>query len=321
MATKLRKLKIDRVDLCNKGANQEAHILLFKRDDSEDGGEIHKVAMTLEEILEDRKEKEENQELCWKVTDALMASLNSVADLDDSAERLRVIVTSAKQYVDLMRPMHESLKEESIHMADKPNEVLEALQAKVASLEAINTDLTKKLSEAETSLAKRDEKSVEEDIWKGVPPALKRMFEEQKRETEVAKAAAQFERDERIRRECIAKGEGYQFLPVNPAGDWEVFKAIDNLDDHVSERIYELFRAGDTNLKKAGLPNERGREGGDGAGMSPFEEIQRLVSERMNKSANDMTYDAALSQVMHDRPDLYKSYVNGTMTRVVAEGD
>jgi hypothetical protein len=35
MATKLRKLKIDRVDLVARGANQEAEVLLFK---SENGG-------------------------------------------------------------------------------------------------------------------------------------------------------------------------------------------------------------------------------------------------------------------------------------------
>lgn len=312
MATKLRKLKIDRVDLVDRGANQEAHILLFKRDDDN----VEKAAMTLQEILDKNEEREEKQELCWKATDALMASLNSVADLDDDTERLRIIVTSAKQYVDLMRTIHQSLQEEDIYMADQPNEELDALKSKLSSLEESNNALAKKLSDAEAELAKRDDKPAEEDIWKGVSPALKRMFEDQKRETEIAKAAAQVERDERIRRDCIQKAEGYQYLPVNPNGDWEVFKAIDNLDDSVSGRIYELFRAGDTNLKKAGLTNPRGHDNGGDPGLSPFEEIERLVSEKMAKSANGMGYDAALSQVIHENPSLYTSYVNGTKLHV-----
>lgn len=324
MATKLRKLKIDRVDLVDKGANQESHILLFKRDDERDDEPddetVVKVAMTLQDVLDKQEAEEEKQEMCWKATDALMESLRSVADMDNDTDRLQIIVTSAKQYIDLMRPIHQSLQEEDVHMSDKPNEELDAMKAEMASLKSANDALTKQLSETEAELAKRDEKHVEEDIWKSVPPALKRMFEEQKRETEIAKAAAQVERDERIRRDCIQKAEAYEYLPVNPTSDWVVFKAIDDLDSNISDRIYELFSSGDSNLNKSGLTNERGSRGGKGESMSPYEEIQQLVSNRMSKSDKSLTYDEALDSVLRDRPDLYKSYVDGTMVQI-GKGD
>jgi len=269
MATKLRKLKINRVDLVGKGANQEAHVLLFKHDDGE--------------IIDAEDEH----------TDHLDRSVDS-ATLPD-----------------------KSLDVEDVDMPpDAQNEALDALKAEIESLKSTNETLAKELSDAKADIAKRDDKHAEEDIWKGVSPALKRMFEEQKKETEIAKAAAQYERDERIRRECIAKGEAYEFLPVNPTNDWEVFKAIDGLDDTVSDRIYELFRAGDTNLKKAGLPNERGVRGGDNEGIDPYEEIERLISEKMSKSANGLNYLDASSQVMREHPHLYKSYTNHSKAQV-----
>lgn len=297
MPHKLKALKIDRVDLVDKGANQAAHVLLFKRDGVE-------KAKTLQEILDAKEKLEEAYEDRWKITNAFIESLESCSEIDDAEERLRIIMASASQYVRMMKPVKETLEEEDVYMTEE----------EIKKLQQEKDDAVKRAEEAEAELAKRDASTGEDDIWKGVPESVRKRFEEQQKETEVAKALAAAERDNRIKQEAIAKAAGYESLPVNPDDDWQVFKAIDAMDEGHAKRIYELFKAGDANLASTVVTKEKGTGGGDQAsGRSTYDEIQRLVDETIQKSSGQVKYDDALNQVFRQHPDLYKRYTEEVM--------
>ena len=245
MPRKLRKLKIDRVDLVNRGANQESHILLFKRDDS---------------ISTPPTKEDEN--------------------------------------------MSEELQKQ-----------LESIQKQLDEMTTERDALLKRAETAESEIAKRDNASEEEDIWKGVPDILRKKFEAQEAETALAKAAAKVERDSRIKQECIQKASRYEYLPINPDDDWEVLKAIDTLDEKVAKRVYELFNAGDTNLKSSGMTTERGSGGNPDEGdKSPYSEIERLVNDKVSKSDHGLSFTDALSIVAREHPDLYRQYTKGVQS-------
>lgn len=305
MPYKLKKLKIDRVDLVDRGANQEAHVVLFKRDAG-----IEK-AKTLQEILDQQERREEAYEEKWKITDAFMESLSSCCELSDGDEKQRIVMESAKQYVEMMQPVYDALKpqNEDVEMSEELQKQLDALQAENAELVAKNAELVAKVEASEAEIAKRDSEPEEVDIWKGVHPEIRKKFEAQEQEIAVAKAAAQAEHDSRVKQECIAKTRMYSHLPMNPDDDWEVLKAIDTLDAKVSKRVYELFNAGNTNLTKAGLTEERGTQSDSGAGgRTAIDEINKLANEKITKSEGGLKYDDALSAVFHERPDLYREY-------------
>lgn len=295
MARKLRQLKIDRVDLVDKGANQAAHVLLFKR--AEDAA-IEK-AMTLKEVLDGREQRDEAREEKWKIVDAFMDSLQSCCEADED-ERMRVVVTSAKQFVDMMAPIHEVLNEtEDVYMSEELKKQLEQAQQDAAAA-------IERAEAAEAELAKRDAPDDPEDIWKGVAPALRKRFEQQEQEIALAKAAAEMERDQRVKQESIQKAAAYKHLPINADDDWEVFKAIDRLDAPVSKRIYELFKAGDANLGDAGLTNERGVSGEDGEPLSSGDQMEQLIQAEIEKSGAE--YTIAFSKVAAANPVLYRAY-------------
>lgn len=249
MATKLRKLKIDRVDLVDKGANQAAHVMLFKRDETQEAN-----------MPPEKKE----------ITQA---------DMDE-------------------------------------------LTARVEALMKDHDDALKRAEAAEGEVAKRDaaeKEAGEQDIWKNVHPEVRKQFEEQKAEITLAKAAAQLERDERVKQTSIQKAASYKYLPVNPDDDWEVFKAIDGLDTKVSSRIYELFSAGNTNLEKAIPTVERG-SGGDGdVTRTAYDEINRLAASVVSKSSNTVDHNTAVQQVLRENPNLYKAYTREIRASVKGE--
>jgi hypothetical protein len=346
MPKKLRKLKIDRVDMVNRGANPEAHILLFKRDDESDE-DIDKAGMTLQEILDHDEAMQEACEDKWKILEAFQRSLQSISETEDEAERLRLTETSAAQFVRLMGPVMDTLNEleEEVHMADKTQakaqvdksaeeteEVMAVshtqlqdlvnlhvevkdLKQQLESTTALLEAMTKRAEKAETDLAKRDE-STEDDIWKTATTAQRKAMEAERLEkVELLKKVAEGERYIR-QRECIAKVNEFEYLPLKADDDWEVFYEIDKLDEKFANRIYQLFKAGDINLRKSGLGKERGFNGtGDGMGDTALDQIEWLANDEMAKSNGQLSYADAIGKVAKAHPALYRRYTEEIQTR------
>jgi hypothetical protein len=108
MATKLKNLKINEGSLVDKGANQEAEVVLFKRD-KEEGGELgllDKVKERIKKFFPDEAvgvsdvldEKEIHQEL-FEIDDALRISVNSILEDDTLDNKRAAIAETLSQYL------------------------------------------------------------------------------------------------------------------------------------------------------------------------------------------------------------------------------
>lgn len=244
MAYKLRKLRVDRVDLVDKGANPGAHIMLFKRDDEPPDEEPEEGGADVPNEADDK---------------------TTSFSVDDKTA-----------------------------LENRVTELEQALESAVNRAQAAE-DLAKSANEPE-------------DVWKGVPPQIRKKFEEQEARIKLADEIAKRERDTRERHECIQKASSYQYLPVNPDDDWEVFKAINGLDAKVSGRIYQLFSAGDANLSKSVSTSERGFGGSGRSAETALDQIHQLVNDRVAKSNNQMSLNDAMAEVMQANPALYRAY-------------
>lgn len=351
MPKKVRKLRVNRVDLVPKGANQEAHVLLFKRDDELED-EIDKAAMTLQEMLDHDEAMHGACEDKWKLIQAFERSMKSIMDEDDESERVRLAMTSAAQFVRLMGPVMDTLNEleEDVSMAgksqekaqpvDKADETVDEtlsisqsqlqdmidlhvevkdLKGKLDSTQALLEAMTKRAEAAESEVAKRNE-SNEGDIWKTATPAQRKAMEAERLEKiELQKQVEEGKRYQR-QQECITKASGFEFLPINPDDDWEVFFEIDKMEEKHANRIYQLLKAGDINVRRSGLGKERGFNGsGEGPGDSAYEQIEWLASEEIAKTG--VSYDEAIGKVARAHPALYRQYTLEIQTRAFDKGD
>lgn len=228
MATRLKALKITKIALVPKGANQEAHVLLYK---------------------------------------------------------------SAP-------PEEEDMPPETVSKADHDAVVakLKDAEAQIATL----TEQVKKLTPADP-----------EDLWKGVPDALRKRFEEQEARAKRAEEAVALEKAEREKVLYIAKARSYKSLPVNPDDDWEVFKGLATLPAPVQTRLDTLFKAAEELGRQAGLTRAFGRDGvpigGDDAPLAQLEALGRsYVAKGLAK-----TEPEGLERAIRERPDLYEAHARG----------
>ena len=103
MTAKLKNLKITEGSLVDKGANEEAEIVLFKR---EKGGLIEKIKERFKKFFPDEAlgvsdvldEKEMHQEL-FEIDDALRVSVNSILEDDSVPNKRAAIAETLSQYL------------------------------------------------------------------------------------------------------------------------------------------------------------------------------------------------------------------------------
>ena len=83
MANKLKNLRITKVDFVDAGANQRAHIRLFKRAQKEDDKGMETCKAQSFSEIQSQAQKEKIAAEIWDVTDALRRSL--ISAIDDSS--------------------------------------------------------------------------------------------------------------------------------------------------------------------------------------------------------------------------------------------
>lgn len=224
MATRLKALHITKIALVPKGANQEAHVLLYKS--------------------APREEEDMPPETVAKVDhDAVVAKLKTA--------------------------------EETI---------------------ATLTEQVKKLTPPDP-----------EDLWKGVPDAFRKRFEEQEARAKRAEEAVALEKAEREKVLYIAKAQSFKYLPINPDDDWEVFKGVATLPAPVQERLDTLFKAAEELGRQAGLTRTFGRDGVPTGGDSPLAQLEALGRSYVAKGLVK-TEQEGMARAIQERPDLYRAH-------------
>lgn len=224
MATRLKQLHITKIALVPKGANQEAHVLLYKS----------------------------------------------------------------------ATPPEEEDMAETVAKADH-----DAVLAKLAKAEADVATLTEQVKK----LTPTDP----EDIWKGVSPAIKKLYEEQTERTRKAEEAIALEKAEREKGDYIRKAASYKFLPIKADDDWEVFKALATLPQPVQQRIDTLLAAAEANGRQAGLTQTLGRDGVPSGDAAPAAQLATMAKSYVEKGLVK-TYNEGMSRATQERPDLYRAH-------------
>lgn len=260
--TKLQNLKIDRVDLVDKGANPDAHIVLFKRE----GGK----GMNYEELLKSLTEEQQ------------------------------AVITAEIEKVALSA---EEKKIEDKHAAMAQEEIKRATMAKEA-----------KILELERSLEAYLEKSkapTDEDIFKGLSPVLKAQIEDMQKRADAAESVIKALEDEKLTKHYEEIAKAYDKLPVEATKVGSIFKSLAKSDKAMYTELETMFKSFNEMIAKGNLFKEMGNSGSKGGSTKPWDQIQNKANEMVTKSANSVTKEQAIAQVLKAHPELYAEYLKG----------
>jgi hypothetical protein len=325
MATRLKKLRINRIDLVDKGAAPDARIALYKRapepvgkNDEYDHGDY--TPQTVEQILAQRDAKE----AWWELTGALEMSVRSIMECADPSEAADLLTQTVNEFstrAKKLLPQMTVMKglAEAVDEVEKAGRVIAA--NRLGRLKDAIAVLTQIIREAEP--AKEDDDMADADVAKRAEEAEARVktleaevakAQDVTKRLEAAEARAQAAEDVAKRnqdrleeREYIEKAQRYTALPVKAEEDWRVLKAIDGLEPSVRDRALELLGAAEGQLALAGALGAVGKGGERRGGGSAYAELDTLAKAAVVKGmAKD--YDAGFSQVLRERPDLYERH-------------
>lgn len=138
-----------------------------------------------------------------------------------------------------------------------------------------------------------------EALWKQNEEAVKKAEELEK----VLKA----EREERLRKEYIAKAAGFKHLPVKPEEFGLVLKGLAEKAPEEYSKVEGLLKVVDEALGQGKLFSELGRSG-EGAGGSAWAKIEKAASEIVQKDGK-LTREQAVAKVLDEHPELYEEYL------------
>ncbi|NPV72074.1 MAG: hypothetical protein HPY55_15825 [Firmicutes bacterium] len=146
-------------------------------------------------------------------------------------------------------------------------------------------------------------------IPEGVRPMVEALWkenEEIRKKAEDTEKLLKAERDERLRKEFIAKAAGYKHLAVQPEEFGLVLKALAEKAPEELAKIEAVLKAADEAIGQGKLFAEAGR-GGEGAG-STWAKIEKMASEIVQKDGK-MTREQAIAKVLEEHPELYDEYL------------
>jgi hypothetical protein len=128
-----------------------------------------------------------------------------------------------------------------------------------------------------------------------------------KMETRVAQAEsiAKHERDERERREWIAKAQSLTHINDNPDQLGGLLKALHDKAPDEATAVEKLLRAANSQVAKSGLWDEVGRTGGDFTGTG----LDMKVAE-LRKADPTITKEQAEVKALELDPSLYDEYLS-----------
>ena len=332
MATRLKKLRINRVDVVDKGAAPDARIVLFKRhepvekNDEYDHGDY--TPQTVEQILSQRDAKE----AWWELTGALEMSVRSImacAEPDEAADLLTQTVNEFSTRARKLLPGMAVSKawREAVDEVEKAGRVIagqrltrikdaisvlqqivrEAEPAEKGESDMAEADVAKRAEQAEARI-----KELEAQIAKA--DDVTKRLEAAEQRAQDAEAVAKRNQERLEEREYIEKAQQYTALPVKAEEDWRVLKAIDAMEPSVRDRALELLAAAEGQLALAGALSSVGKGGERRGGGSAYADAQLLARGLVQKGTHTSESEA-MTQVFRENPALYERYRQESMRR------
>jgi len=322
MATRLKKLRINRVDCVDKGANPHATIALYKRHEAVTKEDIDHdyTPRTVNQILQEREARDQWYEL-MSVLECSVREIVGSADPADVPGLLTQTVNEFSAAAKALIPRVSMSKgwQEAVEEVEKAGRViagqrLTRIKDAIAALQQIvreaepgekepdmaDADVAKRAAEAEARVKELEAQVAKaEDVTKRLEAAEARAQE--------AEAVAKRNQERLEEREYIEKAQRYSALPIKAEEDWKVLKAIDAMEPSVRDRALELLGAAEGQLALAGALTSVGKGGERAGGSSAIEQAQALASSLVAKGAQS-SLDDAMHQVFRENPALYQRY-------------
>ncbi|WHH58301.1 hypothetical protein [Petroclostridium sp. X23] len=261
--TKLRKPDIHKVDLVDDGANPGARIMLFKSKSAPEESDTEGGATE------------------FGLLKNLMVMIGKALGWDQ--EQIEKAAALTEEGTEVIKPK-DNESEEDVIKGNKEGESMgfdvtklsPEAQAYIASLEKRATDAEAAQAAAETAkqtaeveLQKmKDEHPTEDDIFKGMSPAARKMMEDMQKRLDASEAA-----------EYVTKAKDFEPLGVKADEFGPVLKAIAKACPEQYAKVEEALKSAAAMTKTGEVFKEYGGAGSGGAGGTAVEKINKRVEE------------------------------------------
>lgn len=285
MATLLENLVIDRVDLCDEGANSEAFIELFKRKE--------RSGMDVQEILS--KMKPEHSKVIQDAIDASAASLteaqDSIASITKERDEAATALETVKKELEEAKKALEDLKASGDDDDDDSNHP-DDCDCPGCKAKRANKD---RKSSGNASFDSTE-------TFKSLPAEAREYLTTLKTQKEAAEAELRKSREEKVEAEAIAKAQSLKAIPVDQD------KLVGILKTATPELI-ELLEVINGAIEGTVL-GEVGKSSSNTASSTDAWSKIEAKADELAKSSN-ISKAKAVSEVIRDNPDLYREYLEG----------
>lgn len=301
MATKLKHLKVKKVDFVDEGANPDAHIRLFKRKDNQEdthteepvtkrNGALRSLFSAISKILDlgdDETVTKEDLELAEKEAaketgEAAKAEETETPENNAKGEPEEMKIDKSKMTPEELEILEDYMKrygiEEEVAKSDD---------------EAAEVDTTEEEPAEETEEVDED---VEKSIYKGLHPEVAAEIEELKKYKERAEE-----------KELLEVAKKYEILGKKPEELVKKFKTLKAAGGTAYDDMISVLDESVTFAEKSGLFSEVGKSGhGDMSGSA--EATARNKAVELMKTKKDLTMAQAIDEVLLNDPELRAKY-------------
>jgi gas vesicle protein len=291
MANRLKQLIVDRVDLVDAGANPDADVVLFKR---EEPTAVEKA--TFGEIQQTRETEEMIHDLyvmCMDLESAIFSSLYA------SGDRVAEVKTSIQQFGDAVAGLMDEMVKENPVAKHRREDVIAKLKAFAAPyIKEVKVEEVQKTDETPP---------VVEDVEKSIPEEFRKRLEDAERVAKeatdrIAKAeeTAAIEKAKREHVELVKRAQDeLPNLPGTPDEKADILKLADT-----STPLMTALKAGNEAMQKAMT------EVGTPAGAAPVTAAQEIEKRADALIAADpkLTRAIAIEKALQADPVLYTKY-------------
>ena len=304
MATELTELELDEVSLVDKGANQEAHVMIVKRGPlrrfadwmmGKSYGEDYGAPRPMSQIMME----DEAQSQLARLMMALHESLESIQGADiDADEKLALMQQSAAEFAEAVEGIEimKSLRDEIDSLSS-----LDEIPAAIAAInKALGNEGETEEVEDMTEPVKTEEPSVEVEKADDVAKAL---------ETEVAKREALekklAEMEAVAKRAEIAARVEKSMGSVPGANGAELVDMLIAIHDgagaEVASKVEALLVSSSQAVSESAVLEEVGKDAGAEADV--FSRAQAIADE-LRKNDPSLTKEIALAKAFETNPEL-----------------
>lgn len=169
--------------------------------------------------------------------------------------------------------------------------------------------------EAEVAKLKNPEAKSEEEILKGLDPAVRDLFEKSRKEAAAANAAILKMKEDSDKAEALAKAKELNNIGTPEDQLAESLKVLKSKDEKVFEDVFAILKTANSALANSNFGGAAGSDGaGDNSGID-FEKAKDAAWGKIEAAAatiaksKNVSLESAISLAIQENPTLYTDYM------------